>query len=656
MKNTSIFTAFLVVIVLSVFSSLSAQTQNDPVLFTVEGKDVPVSEFEYIYQKNNRDDANYSRSSIDEYLDLYVKFKLKVQRARELQLDTIQSLQDELGGYRNQLAKSYLNDKEVKSRLVQELYQRMQSDVHLAHILIKVSNNAKGEELSKAQAKIDNAYDRLKAGESFEKVAKEISEDSNTKDQGGDLGYLTAKFPNGFYAFETAAYSLKPGEFSKPVRTALGLHILKLHDKRPARGEVDASHILARVGEDGSESKKAEQKINQIYKNLEGGADFEELARSMSEDSESAPKGGYIGSFGINTYEQIFEDAVFNLPEDQEYSKPIRTSLGWHIVKRVKKKDIPPFEAVERKLEGQITRDERINIARESMVGTIMKESGFRADSAVLENILEKLDQSFYTYQWTAPELREATLITFDDGTTATNTEFMRWLRINARSRLRLDKEAGLDKALYAMFDDFTETQCLAYEERNLERKYPEFKALMREYEEGILLFEVTKMAVWDKAAQDTAGLNKYFQAHRDKYMWPERLLITEYTLDSNAIDKMPKILKWEKKMDPSSLAQKVNKKEEILSFQTRKIDQKDVGDLPWTAGYISEPMKTPAGTLQFTKVEKIIQPEHKNLNEARGYIIADYQDQLEKEWIADLKSRYEVKINEPVVEKLIKT
>ena len=217
------------------WTSLLYSQSGDPVLFTIDGQSVQSSEFSYIYAKNNRDDADFTEKSLREYLDLYTKFKLKVREAYAMGLDTLPQLQTELAGYRKQLADSYLTDKEITDRLVTEAYNRMQEDIQVSHILIKTNPNAASDTMA-AYTKIQGAYKRLQAGEAWDLVVKQTSEDNPTKETGGDLGYVTALLPNGFYAFESAAYETPVGKYSMPIRTTLGYHIVKVTNKRPARG------------------------------------------------------------------------------------------------------------------------------------------------------------------------------------------------------------------------------------------------------------------------------------------------------------------------------------------------------------------------------------------------------------------------------------
>ena len=646
--------------VLLLFLSLAALPvwcqDSDPVLFTVENIDVPVSEFDYIYTKNNRENADYSRASVMEYLDLYTKFKLKVKKAREMKLDTIEALKTELAGYRSQLASSYLNDREVKQKLVLEAFERKQQDIRIRHILIRIAKNARPADTLAAHKKIQEAHDNLLTGKSFQSQVAAFSEDKNTVRSGGDLGYITAILPNGFYALENAAYSTAPGTFSKPFRTAIGYQIVLVEDRRPARGEIEAAHILLRVKKDGTDEGIKKKRIFDLHEQLKNGTPFEDLAMRHSEDEKSKRRGGFIGSFGINIYEPDFEDAVFGLANDGDYTEPLRTRIGWHIVQRISRKDLADFERQKRSIEAKINKDERIKIAERSMIRGIKEKAGFYENKDVLGAMAENLGENFLSYQWRPPVITEAELLGFANGMKATNMDFAKFLRSSTRARMRYPKGTAVSDAFKSLYDAFVDKKCLEYEESQLENKYPDFKALMREYEEGILLFEVTKLSVWDKAASDTAGLIDFHERHLNDYMWGERAEVTTYTFsegtESKIIEKAKKkALKW----GPEKMATKFNKSGELLSFSTQIIENTDDVTFNWSAGAISELKADENGAAGFKKVDRIIPAQPKSLNEARGYIIADYQDELEQQWIAELQKQYNIDLNEDVLNQIIR-
>jgi peptidyl-prolyl cis-trans isomerase SurA len=644
------FSLILALFFLLSLNSLWSQS-DDRTLFTVDGQPVPASEFSYIYSKNNRDDADFSEKSLREYLDLYIKFKLKVREAYAMRLDTVTALKTELDGYRKQLAESYLTDKEITDRLVKEAYDREQKDIHVAHLMIKAGPIGTNDTLA-AYNKIEAAYKRLQAGEDWDKVVKETSEDASSKDNGGDLGFITAIMPSGFYSFETAAYTTAPGTYSAPFRSNIGYHIVKVLGDRPARGEMEVSHILLRVKPDGSDDASVKARIDDLYKSILGGAKFEEVARKSSEDKQTADRGGFIGTMVINQFEKPFEEAAYALKADGDISMPVRTRLGWHIIRRVRLRPMLSFDAAKKKIETQISKDERIVDARKTMVNRIKKEAGYSVDQNVYSDFINQVGPDLQTYRWQVPKVTPATLLTLGKDT-YTNIDFGNYIRNNARTRMSLPKGTENKEIVDKVFDDFVNEKALYYEEKNLVNKYPEFKSLMREYEEGILLFEATKINVWDKASKDSVGLAAFHDAHKMNYMWGERMEVATVSLDSAHLDKLPTIKSWAAKKPMSVVADKAAKKGIPLQVTNRvyQKDEKLPEGITWTQGL---KVDLPDGR-GFMSVEKLIPPTPKTLDEARGYVIADYQDELEKEWVDSLKKKYPVTVNEDVLMSLVK-
>lgn len=642
------------------FQSSLAQT-NDPVLFSVESNPVHLSEFEYIYTKTNGDKADFSKKSLEEYLDLYVKFKLKVQRAKEMKLDTIPVLQQELAGYRKQLANSYLVDKEVTERLVKEAYDRSLTDIDISHIMVLVPPTATPKDTLAAFNKINNLKTAIDEGADFAKVAAEKSDDKSAKTNGGNLGYMTALLPDGFYDFETAAYTLKEGE-SKVVKSTAGYHIIKVNGSRPARGEIEAAHILIRK-DPKDKGAAAKVRIDSIYAALQGGAKFEALARAHSEDNISASKGGNIGFFGINKYERSFENAAFGITKDGNYTSPVETQAGWHIIKRLRKKPIESFDIAKRKLQPKVQKDSRYEMAKTSMLNRIKKEAKFTEDRKAYNMFASLVGDEYMTHRW-KPGYKKAddVLFTLGADNKYTIADFESFSQKNSRDRLRLGRSKSRLEVAKFLYDKFVSETLMQYEEQQLDKKYPEFKALMREYEEGILLFEATKILVWDKASQDSVGLEQYFATHKKnrKYFWNERAEVSFYSLKKDEVKCLPKVRKYAKRKSPKKTLKKFNKGDKkILSHRTEIIEQgknKVVNDLPWKEGSISATEINKRDlSHNFLKIEKILPPSPKTLKEARGYVVADYQDHLEREWVKELKKTYEVKINKEAFETLIK-
>jgi peptidyl-prolyl cis-trans isomerase SurA len=637
---------------------LSAQKSgDDPILFTVDGKPVHVSEFNYIYSKTNGNKADFSKASLDEYLDLYTKFKLKVKRAKDMQLDTIPALKQELAGYRRQLADSYLIDREVTDRLVKEAFDRSQQDVDISHILITLGEKVTPADTLKAYRKALEAKAKLDAGDPFARVARAYSDDKSVAKNEGRIGYVTALFPNGMYNLETTAYTAPTKKSVGPVRTKLGYHMAYIHNRRPARGEAEVAHILIRAN---GNLIKSRMKADSLYKLLEAGQDFEALARQFSDDKATATKGGYIGFFGINRYEQSFENATFEL-DAGKYSKPIQTSVGWHILKLINKKVAEPFDAVKSRLEAAIKKDVRFEIAKEAMVNRIKTDGKFMEFNATLKGFKDSLDQEFLTYKWKASKQKSnKILFTFGKEMTVTEADFAEYAQKSSRDRLRMGRGTKLTDAVNILYNKFVSTKAFEYEERQLEKKYPEFKALMREYEEGILLFEATKMLVWDKASQDTVGLKKFFKTVDGKYQWKKRAEVTQYSLKESSKELQHKIRQYSETHSSQEVMAKFNTEEvPVLTYKEKVYEEgrnEVLGRMDWNVGSLSaSEVSKRDKSINWLKIEAIKEPGKKTLKEARGYVVADYQDSLEAEWIEELRKEYKIKVNEDVLKGMMK-
>jgi peptidyl-prolyl cis-trans isomerase SurA len=637
----------------------SQAQDNDPVLFTVDGTQVHVSEFKYIYSKTNGKNADFSRATLQEYLDLYTKFKLKVKKAKDMKLDTVQSLQEELAGYRRQLADSYLLNKQVTEKLTKELFERSQYDLDVSHILFALPADAKGADTVSTFKQAMDARARLLKGENFATVAQQLSADKSAATNGGHIGYVTAMFPNGFYPLESAAYKLPFDQISMPIRTSVGYHLLKVHSKRPARGEVEVAHILLRT--EGSDAIVVKMQIDTLYAGLKRGGNFEEMAARSSNDSRTADKGGYVGFVTINRFEQAFEDAAYSVAKDGEYSLPFQTSVGWHIIKRISKKEIQPYDQMRGQLEARIKRDARFEMARKAMVDDIKRETGFKDYPNLLTDFAATLNDTFFTFQWRAPQQPSDKVLFTMAKKAYTMGNFAQFVEAATRQRMRMSGETNTEAAVQNLYDEYVSESCLRFEEQRLDQKYPEFKALLREYEEGILLFEATRINVWDKASQDTVGLKNYFKTIKGKYRWEDRAVASVFFIDGISKSVLEPVREYARKHSTQEVLEKFNKSdtigirvEELILEKSKSPEASELKD--WKAGEITvAKLDRQNNEYSFYKVEKIIPAQDKLLNEARGYIIADYQDHLEIQWVNELKKQYPVKIEKGVFESLIK-
>lgn len=649
---------YILTICFSVNYNLFSQS-NDPILFTIQDQAVKVSEFEYIYTKNNGKEADFSKASLDEYLNLYIKFKLKVQAAKEMKLDTIPTLIKELEGYRQQLTTNYLNDKEVTDKLAREVFDRQSKDLKISHILFSLNNSATPADTLKAYQSAMDAYREIMKTKEWDALVKKYSNDINTTSQSGSLGWITAMLPDGFFHFENTIYSLKKGEISYPVRSRLGYHIIRLDDQRPARRKMEAAHILFRKSIKGKADILAQGRADSTYQILKKGGNFEELARMVSEDKTTSMIGGNIGYFGINQYETGFEDAAFVLQQDGQFTMPVETSIGWHIIKRLRKEEELPYERARKKIQADISRDSRFKEAQGSLISKIKVEAGYTENKAALDRFAAAMDTNFFTYKWKAPEFSKQEELGSIGQLKITNIEFADFVKSNTRLRVQGSDDQDINLAVRNLFNELVAQKCLQYEEARLEEKYPEFKSLMREYREGILLFEATKNVVWDRASEDTLGLRLFYEKNKSKYKWDERAVIYFVSIDTLNTKLVSKIQKYiQKKTVPAGL-DKFDKKRDFISFQKSTVERKNTETyegLEFKKGSISALNNNATGNgFNFKKVEQILEPSTKTLEEARGFIIADYQDHLESLWVDELKAKYPIKINQETLQGLVK-
>lgn len=641
-------------------TAFTAKAQTDATLFTVGNDEVKVSEFKYIYEKNNGSKADYSSKSLNEYLNLYENFKLKVKKAKELGLNTDEKLKTELDGYRKQLSASYLTDREIVEKLVKEAYQRSKKDVHISHILfsVKAGADAATDKTALDQA---NALKGQLTAANFGEMAKQKSNDPSAAKNSGDVGFFTVfQLP---YALETAIYNAKDGEILGPIRTSFGYHLVLVHGSRAARGQVQAAHILLRTkAGDDAKNKAAAATIQTVYKELQGGSAWNDLVTKYSEDNGTKSKEGVIGWFGINKYDAAFENAAFGLLRDGDYTQPFESSAGWHIVKRTKRLENPTYEESKTELSAKVKKDERFGQVQTALVERIKKDNNFKIYEDGRSAFLKTLTGDFMTYKWKkGTDYENLNMFSVGDRMVSLK-EFAEFAERNPVQRTQTPPGAvspldPIAAALDRSINEMTTKIAMEYEEKSLDAKYPDYRALMREYEEGILLFEATKKLVWDKASSDEDGLKAFYDKNTNKYKWPERYKITTYTIKSTDEKVIAGIRKAAKKKNGTTVGKLFNEKEAVVAFEEgtfEKTKNPALAKLKGKKGEMSEAVSKD-GTTTFIKVEAIVPSGSKTLAEARGYVVADYQDFLEKEWVKELRTAYPVKLNDATFNALIK-
>lgn len=651
MKSTRwILSAILLINLMTGYSQ-----QENKVLLTIGGENITTDEFVRIYLKNNQVADQVDKKSIEEYLDLFINYKLKVIEAKNLKLDTAQSFRNEYLGYRKQLAQPYLSDTEMEQKIIDEAYERMKYEISASHILVSIPEQATPADTLKLYQKALAIRARIKKGEPFDAVARATSDDPSVKRNGGYLGYFTVF--QMVYPFESAAYRLPKDSVSNPVRTRFGYHIIKAHDKRPAQGQVKIAHIMAAVPQDATpEAKeKAKAKIQEAYKEVLNNEDFTKLAAKYSDDPGSSKNGGELPWFGTGRMIPEIEAAAFSLTHDGQVTEPIQSIVGWHIIKRLGRKTVGTYEEMLPEIKKRLSTDTRSASSKESFIRKLKAEYGFREDTLNLRPMLLLLDSTIYRGHWTNQTLpKNQTLFNFA-GKAFTQNDFGRFIAANQRSYTQFPFKQIIRKS----YNDWVNQTILGFEEAKLEEKYPEFKYLSQEYYDGILLFDLTDKKVWSRASNDSIGIEDFYKKNLSNYAYGERVHYWEYTCnDPKTAAKTLKLIqkRKEKGLRPEDITAKMGKGSTQLVTLKSKVnlpDDAEVADYKsWVNGI--SPITNSEGKSTIKELKEVTTGDPRPLSECRGQVISDYQLFLEKEWLDSLHQKYKVTVNQEVLSSLI--
>jgi peptidyl-prolyl cis-trans isomerase SurA len=508
----------LYLIILTLFPALCpAQDLNTRILMSVGGNKIQAGEFIRMFNKST-DPAN--RPDVDSYLQQFITFKLKVADAMAEGYDTSRSFRNELKGYRDQLSQNYLTDTQVKEKVLRQAYERSLTEVNAWHILIAVKQEASPADTLKAWKKAIDVRTRISEGESFESVARGTSDDKSVKVNGGNLGYFSVF--QMIMPFEDAAYTLKQGVVSMPVRTPYGYHLIKVADRRPSKGKIKVSHIMKSVppGTDENEAKKAQVEIDEIYRMLQEGSSFADLARKYSDHKESAVKGGELNWFGTGEIISDFSEPAFAIPDTGKYTRPVRTIYGWHIIKLTGRKAPGTFEETRSFLESRINQSYLNSLSKNSFVGKLKKEYNFHINQDACNWFIAHTDTLIIGGQkkYERSAIPAGNLYSFANQHFSTNA-FADFVEKSGTMVVTGDPAAFINRLIELRASD----QLTDYENSMLETKYPDFRYLVNEFHDGMLLFEISEKKIWNKVSSDSAGLHDYYEFNKNK--WPSRTI-----------------------------------------------------------------------------------------------------------------------------------
>lgn len=638
----------LLLLFIFILTSLASLAQND-VLLTINDEIIKTDEFTRVYEKNISLINEEQNNSPQEYLKLFVNYKLKVHEAYRLGLDKKQSYISELHMYRSQLAKNHLNDVQVTEGLVQEAYDRTKNELKARHILIRVSPDALASDTLVAYNKLIEARERINAGENFERVAREVSQDPSAQKNGGNLGWFKAF--KMVYPFETAAYSTPLKEVSMPFRTGFGYHIVQPIAQRPSKGSVKVAHIMISLDQQDT-SSIAYDKIKEVEELLQGGAAFEILARNYSDDGSSSRKGGVL-----NTFEQgqlssiVFEEKAFSLKEVGDIVGPFKTKFGWHIIKLLEKNPVLTFESMEAALTKVVTNDARARVISDQLNQKLRRHYQV-GDNQSLITYFKKVFPEVYkrdaTFRGEASILNKTALTIVD--TSYTYASIKEYLVKRYKMRSYTSRDFFVENEIAT----FVDTSLKKYHLEHLEAQDPAFNVLLNDYKEGLLLYDLLEENIWKKAQKDTLGLKSYFDKNKIDYKTPKtyqtvvlttlnKKIATAYrnqlkkgVTSDKAIEGLKRIYNTPIIVSSRDITNPNLIKKHRLSLGVSKV-------------YLE------GGNYMVYNVTTITEESYKVLEEVKGLVISDYQKELEQEFVKELRFKNKVIINEEVLNELLK-
>ena len=670
MKNYSFLKMFVLAAFVMPVCFANAQSKSDKqVLMTIGDQNITVKDFCDVYYKNNLKSDVIEKKSVDDYLELFTTFRMKVMEAERLQLDTSAKFKKELAGYRKQLAKPFMSSDDITEELVQEAYQRKLKDIRASHILIRCDKNALPSDTLKAYNKaMDIRKKAIAKGADFAALADQYSEDPSAKgmkatDQTparpgnhGDLGYFTVF--DMVYPFETGAYNTKEGEVSMPVRSDFGYHLIKVKSVTDALGSIQAAHIFLQLPADASEEDEdaMRKKADNIYKELmaQDGKNWDEAVRQYTDDKGTISRNGALSSFTVSRIVPEFIEACKSLEKGQ-IAKPVRTMYGYHIIKLLDYSGIGSLEKERKGLTERIEKDMRSKKSEEVVIKQAKNEYHFKQDDKALESFMATIDSTILRneYKPASNVNMGATLFSLDGSVTKVS-DFVAYIK----EKMTPQRHVSPATYAYQLYEAFSNEKVMDYADAHLEDKYPEFKALVQEYKDGILLFDLMDREVWTKAVKDTLGLQEFHDRNANKYMWENRAYATIVTVTRP--ESLPKVKALiDSGVELDSLRNAIRRDSIGYAFVRKgyyqRGDNQYVDQTEWKVGEVNEIASTVDQSTTIVFIRELRDPEPKTLKEARGLVTSDYQVELEQQWVQSLKERYPVKINEKVLDKVRK-
>ncbi|OAD90338.1 hypothetical protein A7A78_06295 [Aequorivita soesokkakensis] len=645
---------FLSVIILAFLSATTVFSQNKKeVLMTIDGKPVYANEFKRVYLKNLDLVQDESQKDIDGYLQLFIDYKLKIAEAETQGLDKESTYKSEYSKYRDQLSRNYLFEDKVTEELAKEAYERGKEDINASHILIRVDYESVPQDTLAAYNKIKSIRDRAVKGEDFAQLAKTYSEEPGAKETGGNLGYFTVF--NMVYPFENAAYNTKVGEISKIVRTTFGYHILKVNDRRSKMPKIAVSHIMI-SDKKGARTFNPEERINELYTMLKQGESFESLAKQFSDDKNSAVKGGKLNAFTKGDLRAPeFENAAYELKNIGDISKPVKTDFGWHIIRLDEKLPEESFEQQKESLEKRVTEGDRSKIVTNAINNKIKEKYGFKKGESFLPYFDTYVTDDVLKRKWIMnpiPNDMEKTLFTIGDKKLG-YTDFAKFIAGRQKTTRPYKQKEAL---LVDLYDEFETENLKDYFKEHLEDENEDYAAILTEYRDGLLIFDVMNKNIWQKAKNDSIGLQEYYNKTKQDYQWKQRVEAIIYSATSEMLaQQIQKMLAEGKTAEEIKTALNTDDKVNVLITPGLfEVDQRELPEGLEIKEGVSKVYPN-NDSFEVVNIKAILAPGEKSLDEVKGKVLSNYQNDIEAKWMQELHSKYKVEVDKKALKHLKK-
>ena len=646
-----IFSVF--VLTLLMVSPAISQNKKD-VLLTIDGTPVYADEFTRVYKKNLDLVQEESQKDIDGYLQLFIDYKLKTTEARAQGLDDKDVYKSELKQYRAQLSRNYLFEDKVTEELAKEAYQRGKEELNVTHILIPVDYEANAQDTLKAYNKIKAIHDRALKGENFKELARKYSEEPGAKETGGELGYFSVF--NMVYPFETTAYNTKVGEVSDIFRTQFGYHILKVNDRRARLPKISVSHIMI-SDKKGARTFDPEERIKEIATMIKQGESFESLAKQYSDDKNSAEKEGKLNPFVKGDLRSPeFEEAAYKLKTPGQISDPVKSEFGWHLIRLDEILPIGSFEEQKPEIEKKLGDGERSKIVTQAVSKMVKDKYGFKSGESYLPYMLTYVPNEVMNRTWAIekpiPTNEDKVLFSIGDRKLTFN-DFAKYVEGRQRTtRPYRNKELLLAE----LYRDFEDEMIKEYFRDKLEEDNEEYAAILDEYRDGLLIFDVMEQNIWEKAKNDSIGLQKFYDKNKSNYQWKQRIDGDIFAATSQMTAQQVQKMLTEGK-SPEDIKATLNQNGQVNVLLTQGVFEVDQEEIPKNLEMKSGVSKVYNlhDSYVVLNIKELLPPSVKPLSEVKGRVISIYQNEIEKQWMDQLRSKYEVEVNKKTLKKLKK-